>query len=143
KCETLTADQRSLAERIHQLTTTLDENRGQLRELHQALADEQQREQAVGTDLRELTALLSYVRVCETQRQELARLDAELTKLPAEPTAAVAEAQREYDRLSVLEQTAPLLCHFRGVREELNQAAKDYKAAIGEQAEVLKEGEEL
>jgi DNA repair exonuclease SbcCD ATPase subunit len=97
----------------------------------------------VGAELRELSTLLACVNICDNQRQELARLDTELAKLPADPAGALALARQEHDRLTSLSQVLPLLCRFRGEREELRQADKADRSALAEQSAVQKEGESL
>jgi exonuclease SbcC len=143
RSEQLAGQQRTLAERLGRLTTASEEKRLEQERLLQALQEAQQREQVVGTELRGLAVLLGCVNACERQRRELARIDEELAKLPADPTAAVAQAQHEHDRLTNLSLALPLLCRFRGEREELRQANQDEKKALQELSAVQQSGEEL
>jgi DNA repair protein SbcC/Rad50 len=139
----LVIEQRTLGERLGELTSSLEKERHQQESLQWAIGAAQQREQEVGAGLRELAALLAGVQLCEKQRQELARLDAVLAQLPPDSASAVVRAQEEHDRLLTLSQVLPLLERIHAERAELHRAREHRRAAAEEQERVQTHGEQL
>jgi DNA repair exonuclease SbcCD ATPase subunit len=128
--ERLAGQRQQLIGLVDNLDRTLDQTRQKRDTRRQAIAADEQREQAVGLRLRELAGVLVRVAPCERQRQELARLEARLAELPADLPTTLQQVQEENDRLSALAQALPLLRRMHGERAELQKAREIYRVAL-------------
>src|SRR5262249_17830396 len=66
--------------------------------------------------------LLAKLKEYERQEAGLARIEEQLARLPADPAAALRQAQEAHDRLAALAQAVPLLTRLQAQRDELRQA---------------------
>jgi len=137
----LADEQRTLAAKLGQLTTQLAECRSEQQRLQESTATQQHREQEIAARLRELGSLLASVKLCESQRIDLKRVEDELARLPANAAASLQIAQQERERLRSVALALPLLSHFHTARQALALAIQQGQSAALGQAEIKANGE--
>jgi exonuclease SbcC len=140
---TLARDQEELAGQLRQLEYAAEQTRQKREQLQQVIADDQQREQEVARRLLELSSVLTRVDLCEQQRQAVARLDADLGKLPSDSVALLTKEQETQDRLTALAQALPFLERLRREREELTQAREQARLAAQDERTITEQGQKL
>jgi len=86
------------------------------------LLQEEDRLQEVSRRLRELSGLLSQVRLYEDQAKKLRALGEELARLPKDPAEFVRQTQEAFDHRIELGKVVPLLDRFATARLELRKA---------------------
>ena len=77
------------------------------------------RHRDVATHLRQTAGQLIKLQECERQESDLATLQDDLKRLPADPLAEVAKAREAFERLTDLARLAPHLARFQTKRESL------------------------
>jgi DNA repair protein SbcC/Rad50 len=142
--ESLDAELRALRAELSRRDEERERARRDWDALKAAIADDERRERAVSARLRELSALLARVVVCEKARSKLALLEDDLSRLPPDLPDRHARLEAESDRLAALSRSLGPLTRLREARAELRQARERWKAATaagraaGERAEPLR-----
>jgi exonuclease SbcC len=129
-------EREALANQLRELDYAQEQAR-QKREQHQAaIASDQQREPIVSQRLVELSGVLARVELCERQRQSVALLEADLAKLPPDPSEALQREQEAFEHLSAVSQAVPFLARLQEEREALH-SARTLAQQISEQESLL------
>jgi exonuclease SbcC len=139
----LTAERDGVAAQLRELDYAQERARQKRELLQQAVAADQQREQAIAQRQVELSGHLARVSLCERHRQDLTALEGELAKLPADPAAALTREQEAYDRLTALGQALPFLRRLHEERDHLAAAREAVRRATEEEATVTAHGKAL
>jgi exonuclease SbcC len=127
--EQLTAQRRELTVRLDQLDQALEQTRQQRDARRQAIIEDEDRQEALGIRLRELSGLLARVALCKQQRDELTRLEAQQAQLPAHLPETLQKLAQEHTRLESLHQALPQLRRLHTERNELHQARERSRSA--------------
>lgn len=140
---TVIDEQRQMAERLGEVTFAVEQTRHKQHLLQQSIARDQQRAEIIGIRLRELSGWLARVDLCDQQRQEIARIETALARLPADPSLAVMQAQNEHDRLMVLAQALPSLSRLANVRQELGRLQRHHASLVADETKATAEMAEM
>jgi DNA repair exonuclease SbcCD ATPase subunit len=135
KSAALTKDRQQQDDERVAVEDALEQSRRKRTALHKATQADEQRRQQVQARFREVAVLLEKVKEYERQKNDLARLQAELARLPADSAEAVRQAREACDGLAAVAQAVTLLTRLHGQREELRAArARDAAAEQARQA---------
>ncbi|HEV3262384.1 MAG TPA: SMC family ATPase, partial [Gemmataceae bacterium] len=107
-----------LAEQGH----ALEQTRQKRTSLQNFILTEEQHRRDVAGQFRQAAVHLEKVKESERQANDLAWLQADLGRLPADADEALRRAREVHDRLGLLGQTVPLLARLHAQREELRLA---------------------
>jgi DNA repair exonuclease SbcCD ATPase subunit len=141
KTERLTKDREARADSRRVTESALDQARKKLTALKKTLAEDEAKQAALNTRLRELSAVLEKVKQVEDAEAEVKRLEQELKGLPPDPDAVVRKWQEESERLTVLGQVVPLLERLHTERTELLHVSRREAEARKEEARLKTEGQ--
>lgn len=140
KTERLAQARETAADRRRTTEHAVDQAKRKLAALKKTLAEDEARQAALNTRLRELAGVLEKVKQVEDVQAELKRLDDDLKRLPADPDAAVRERQDEVARLAELVAVVPVLDRFHTERTDLVHATHRETAAKKEEARLKADG---
>jgi DNA repair exonuclease SbcCD ATPase subunit len=143
KRDQLAAARDQLAAQVAALEQVLDEGRRRRDALRQAVAGDEGREEAIALRLRELSGPLEVVAYCEQQRQELARLEDDLRRMPVDLPKTREHLQSEYDRHVSLNQAMPHLRRLHAARKELALARERARSTADAERAALLQQEQL
>ena len=143
KTEQLAVQEQSLADKLTQCDHAIDQTRKKQDSLRKNLADDERKHHDANKQLRELSSVLSQVRLCEQQRETLTRQEKELSAFPADLAERLAHLRQEADRLTELDRAFPLLSRLHGQRAELRQAREQEQTAVRAEKEVRERGDQL
>src|SRR5262249_49853367 len=93
--------------------------------------------------LRDLSSLVSKVKMCEQQRDLLRRQERDLAELPADLDVQLARLRLDTERLAETERALPHLERLHQKRKELQQAREQEQVLAQEEKRRLEEGEQL
>ncbi len=128
-----------LAEQDH----ALDQGRQKRLLLQDRITADEQRHRDLAGRLRQAGALLEKLKEYERQQGDLARLEADRARLPADPAGAVRQTRERVEELAALAPVVPLLARLHGQREELKKALVREQAALEAQQTIKARGEQL
>ena len=145
----LAGQRQEVGARLEQLDGVLEQTRQKRDTRRQAIVEAEGRQEAVGMRLRELAAVLARVALCDRQRAEVARLQAELDRFPADLPQTLERTEQEQERLAVLSQALPHLRRLAqqrrglvGARERSRAAAEAGQAARDKAEQLEREATE-
>jgi DNA repair exonuclease SbcCD ATPase subunit len=139
----LAAQKQKLEARLEEQDHALHQTRQKRAAFQQRITAGEQKHRDLAGRLRQAAALLEKLKEYERHEGDLNRTLAELARLPADPAAAVREAQETYERLAALAQAVPLLERFHSQREELRQARPAVARRAADLQTVQAQGEQL
>lgn len=143
RTQQIQTEQKDLLIKLGERDHALDGLKRKRAVLQKRLAEDEAKLQAVGEKLPRLSATLERIRQCDMRRADLARLDADLAKLPGDLPREVARKHQLVDELTALHQAQSPLTRLHAQREELRQAKDRLKAAQQAEQTVRTRGEEL
>lgn len=111
--------------------------------LQNRAATEEERRREIAARFREAAALLEKVKEYERQQSDLARVQEKLSRLPADPAAALRAAQAAHDAIALVAQAAPLLARLQEQREQLRAARTRGENAARQRESLKEEGSRL
>jgi DNA repair exonuclease SbcCD ATPase subunit len=117
----LVKHKQKLESRLLGQDSALQQARQKRASLETHIASEEGRHRQAAADFRKLAALLERLKEYERQENDLARLQEELARMPADPLADVRQARDETERLAAVAQAVPLLAQLQAKREEIHQ----------------------
>lgn len=116
----------------------------QKRQAHeQALDDDRRKLQQVTLELRTTAGQMEKLTEYERLEQDLARVEGELVRLPADPTAEVRTARETHDQLQELAQVRPHLERFANLRQQLSETRTRLYQAETTRQQVEARGKQL
>lgn len=124
-------EREKLADLLTQKEAALRQTRDRRTLLQAQLTRDENQHREVVTKLRGLSQQLVTLRECERQETERARLQEEISRLPNDPFARVAQARELCERLDALDRLLPILLRFVRRRTELAQSSQ--QEAVSEQ----------
>jgi DNA repair exonuclease SbcCD ATPase subunit len=142
KAAEVTKQRQGLQEQLVRQDDALEQARQKRASLQGRIADEERRHRQAVADFRRSAALLERLKEYEAQEKDLARLEEELKRLPADPQAGLDRARDEADRLEAVGQALPQLARLREQREALGQALAREREAAQARLEVEARGKE-
>jgi exonuclease SbcC len=131
-----------LTEQLNQRDHALAGAREQRTLIRKGIAADEEQQKDVTTRLRQSTVLLERLKEYERHEADLARVRAELARLPADPAQAITQARAEVEDLTELARAVPLLARFKGRRDELRAALGREKAAGTELEQIEARGKQ-
>jgi DNA repair exonuclease SbcCD ATPase subunit len=139
----LTREREKLEEQRAEQENALKQTRQKLGSLQSKTATADQRHREVAARLRQVATILERLKEYENQENALARLDAELARLPADPAALLQKAQAAHDDVAVVAQVVPVLTRLLTQRDELVQARLREGSAAKAQQTIQQRGEQI
>jgi len=140
KTEQISRDRVECANHRRKTEHSLEQARLKLANLKKSLAEDEAKQTALNTRLRDLAAILEKVKQLEEAEGEVWRLEAELKPLPEDPDATVRQLQEEQERLTLLAQHVGVLERLHADRSELTKTTLAETKAKVEEARLLAEG---
>jgi exonuclease SbcC len=140
KTEKLTKQREERADDRRKTENDLGQARKKLADLKKTLSEDETRQAALNTRLRELAAILEKVKQVEDAGREVKQLEEELKPLPADADASARKLQHEQERLALLAQHVALLERLHQDRSELTKVVAGEKNARAEEAKLKAEG---
>ncbi|MCI0462953.1 MAG: SMC family ATPase [Gemmataceae bacterium] len=130
-------------ETLTQHNNALKQENEKRNNLQAQLAVEEKRQREVAEQFRKVTGQLERLKEYERQENDLVRLQEDLARLPADPTAVVRKARAAHEDLSALNQVLPLLVRLQTLRDDLRHATAREKAAREARQSIQQQGEQL
>jgi DNA repair exonuclease SbcCD ATPase subunit len=143
KSAALRVSHHSYKEKLEACDSALGQAQQKRASLQKSLAQDEQRQRALVDQVQRLTALLAKVEMYEVQQREVARLEGELAKLPADLDAELDRARQAHDDLAVLARAVPGLSRLQLARAELVATRSREAAAVAAESDIKAEGERL
>jgi DNA repair exonuclease SbcCD ATPase subunit len=143
KAEQLAVQEQALAEKLAECDHAIDQTRKKQDALRKNLAGDELKHREVNRQLRDLSSVLSQVKLCEQQRETMARQEKELAAFPPDLVGRLARLRQDADRLTELDRAFPLLARLHGQRSELRQAREQEQSAVRHEKQVRERGDLL
>ncbi len=140
KSEQLVLRRGERVEERRRLESNLELYRKKITSLKKTLVEDETKQVALNTRLRELSGVLEKVRQAEDAEAEVSRLDLELKPFPADPDADVRQHQQEQERLALLAQHIAVLDRLHQDRSELVKVMAGGEQAKNDEARLKAEG---
>jgi len=142
KTQEVARQQQKLETELAEQGHALEQTRQKRTALQNLIVAEEQRRREVAGQFRQAVVLVEKVKEYERQANDLARLQAELCRLPSEADEPVRLARAAHDRLLVLGQAVPLLARLHALRDELRQSREREETAGKARQAVQSRGEQ-
>jgi DNA repair protein SbcC/Rad50 len=143
KTEHLTAQDQTLTEKLGDSEHAIDQARKKQESIRKTLANDEQKHREVNKSLRELSTVLSQVKLCEQQRETLTRQEKDLAAFPADLAERVAQLRLQGEQLADVERALPLLNRLHAQRADLKRARTQEQDCARMDREVRERGEQL
>lgn len=128
--ERLSADEKALAEKIKEAEHRIQQTTVDLTTFQKRRDEDETRHRDVQEKLRDLSALISRVEMCDQQRDKLKKQQAELELLPVDLDEKVTRLKEDVDRLNEIQRVLPLAARLNQSRKDLRQA-RERETALG------------